>query len=413
MTHVFADIVQYMEYFSQERPSTDWPRFLDFLRSLGHKPQALPRTFIPDAEHGEHNFLPFFASLSEKQWALFYHTEHYGGTNDIFLLWMRGDEDRIVSFKFVEFSDAIGSPTVGFLYPLYLQHQIPLPSLDSNTDRFLYIWYFLDRMYPGSDTNEQPLPEISRLHQEFEDAYLHYCKKRDVEQEEFEAFQARKRSSPWKFSSNPKRMKLDDQPFPEFNEDSAYARFFTTQTLTKYLMLLHYAIEIYGETKNVESMSFLDLLVKVQNGHLFADDIYRLKKSDEKKKPDDTDLSKSAEEKKDTDCSKKVEEKKRPDFKTYFPTGSPKPTKLRNLAGFLLELFHDIMEPTSEDNPCGFKVIFGSPGQQANLLLRVNKPGQGSLVTIAEEELGDQEGLWRTLYRYLGARRGCDLTAST
>jgi hypothetical protein len=371
-----------MEYFSQERPRTDWTRFLQFLRLLGHKPAHLPNKIVGDAKDGEHNFVLLFACLPLGEWALFYHTETYGGANDIFLLWRSREQERVIQFKFMESSEALSVPTATMLNPSQLQHLIPLPSFDSNTDRFLYIWYFLNRMYPGSTINDEPLPEYSCLHEAFSNAHIHYIQKRSVEQEAFKVMQSRKRSSPLRYCNNPKRMRFDEyESFPEFNEDSAYARFFTPQTLTKYLILLDVLEKFYSKTKKVQTCTFIDILVKVQNDHLFSDEIYRLK---------------------DT-----------PDFKTYFPSGSPKPAKLRNLAGFLFELFTDIMEPTSDDDPCGCKVIFGSTIQQARILSRLDKEPQGSLIDIAGEEFGDDESLWRILYRYLSARQWTDLTAST
>jgi hypothetical protein len=146
-------------------------------------------------------------------------------------------------------------------------------------------------------------------------------------------------------------------------------------TLEKYLTLLDRLQKLHIGERNVVECTFLDMLVKIQNTHLFADDIYLIKKAE--------------------------------DFKSYFPTGSPKLFKLKNLAGFLFEMFTDLVGP----NEC--KVIFGTWDQQKSILDQVNKKPQGSLIDIVTQELGDEQYLWSILQRYLFVRQGNDLTAST
>jgi hypothetical protein len=381
MSHILQEIIESMDYFSEKRSHTDWPRFLEFLELLGHDPMVFPLDIICDPDDiCDYDFGPLFMSLPETEWSLYYDTREDFGTHDIILLWWNDGESQIIEFKFVESSASLNSPTIEQFDVRYLQHIIPLDDHSSATSRFQYLWYFLNRINPATETIELPLPELSRLEEGYTNAKKYYEGMLQIDQDresESEEILPKKRKSPLRTSVNGKRTKIDIDhlPFPEFERESSYAHLFTPLTLEKYLNLLDRLQKIPIGERNVVECSFLDLLVKIQNTHLFSDDVYLIKKSK--------------------------------DFKKYFPTGSPKLVKLKNLAGFLFEMFTDLVAPPE----C--KVIFGTWDQQKSILDQINKTPQGSLIDIVTQELGDEEYVWSIMQRYLLVRQGSDLTAST
>jgi hypothetical protein len=363
MNHDLEDIIEKMEYFTEYRSHEDWPRFLEFLHSIGHLPVTLPD------DMGQLDIASLFRSLPRGEWSLFFHTAEHGGTDDIFLLYRYGEEKRVVQFTFIPRSEDAHTPAVFPFHPQNLQHVIPLDDVNSITARFQYVWYYLNRLNPLTVTADQPLPATGRLIEGYWNALAHYRKR-------LRSFESGTRASHPRGRGTAKRVKLEEPetPFPEFDGDSGYARFFTPQTLTKYVLVLDELQRLYSERHKVTDSPFLDILVKVQSERLFGHDIYRLKGEE--------------------------------NFRKYFPSGSPKPAKLRNLAGFLFELFRDLVQPE-------YKVIFGTPEQQARILVQLDKTPQGRLIPIVREELGEEESFWKILYRYLSARRWSDLTVST
>jgi hypothetical protein len=387
MTDVLEEVINHMEYLSFECFRSDWTRFVQFLRVLGHRPMTLPDKLVDVDENGEHNFVLLFCCLPARQWSLYFHTPNLRGHDDIFLLWREDGEERVIHFNFVERAIAIPVPTVHTDHPSRIVHRIPLEEYYDMTVRFLYLWYFLNRINIDEPTVEQPLPSVKELHLAFKDA-LHDYRLRL-------ASEYKKRTPELKSPPRAKRVKveMEEGPFPEFDGDSGYARFFTPQTLTKYVMLLDTLQKAYPELCN---FSFFDLLVKVQSERLYVDKLHAIKKPPETSEPE-----------------RFPSGALKPLFRSYFPSGSPKPPKLRNLAGFLFELFRDLMACTSEEQPHSDKVIFGTPLQQDAIILALNSLPRGSLIDIVSGELGDKDSLWRILYRYLSARRFSDLTVST